>query len=73
MADLIVGQDHPVFGSQSFTLNYGGCGVSSLPVRLPIGYLTAPATAVSVPFIIFYLFILSQVSTEFNNNQDGCN
>ena len=43
MADLIVGQDHPVFGSQSFTLNYGGCGVSSLPVRLPIGYLTAPA------------------------------
>jgi hypothetical protein len=41
MADLIVTPNHPNFGSQPFTLNYGGCGVSSLPVRLPIGYLTA--------------------------------
>ena len=59
MADLIVGQDHPVFGSQSFTLNYGGCGVSSLPVRLPIGYLTAPARGLFSFFLILMNEFLS--------------
>ncbi|XP_046463087.1 calcium-activated chloride channel regulator 1-like [Daphnia pulex] len=48
MADLIVTPNHPNFGSQPFTLNYGGCGVSSLPVRLPIGYLTALGKGVAI-------------------------
>ncbi|KAI9559833.1 hypothetical protein GHT06_013840 [Daphnia sinensis] len=38
-ADFIVGQNHPVYGSRPFSLQYGGCGVSSLAVRLPLNFL----------------------------------
>lgn len=39
-ADFVVGQDHPAYGSRPFSLQYGGCGVSSLgSVHLPLSFL----------------------------------
>lgn len=38
--DFVVGQDHPAYGSRPFSLQYGGCGVSSLgSVHLPLSFL----------------------------------
>lgn len=49
-ADFIVGQDHPAYGSRPFSLQYGGCGVSSLgSVHLPLSFLNgASAKGVAI-------------------------
>lgn len=44
LADIVLAQDHPVFGSHPLTLQYGGCGVSSLASRLPLSFLASGST-----------------------------
>lgn len=39
-ADIDIISDHPVFGAQPYSFQYGGCGQPGLPINLPITVLT---------------------------------
>ena len=34
-ADVVVNEEHPVFGAKPFTLQYGSCGMGGLPIQIP--------------------------------------
>lgn len=44
LSDIVLDDNNPVFGSRPFSLQYGGCGVNSLAIRLPISFLTSGPT-----------------------------
>lgn len=44
LSDIILNEDHPVFGTRPFSLQYGGCGINSLAIQLPISFLSSGST-----------------------------
>ena len=36
-ADVVVNEEHPVFGAKPFTLQYGSCGMGGLPIQTTYG------------------------------------
>ena len=41
-ADINIVPDHPVFGAQPYSFQYGRCGQPSLPISLPLTALADP-------------------------------
>jgi Calcium-activated chloride channel N terminal len=37
-ADVVVTEEHTVFGAKPFTLQYGSCGMGGLPIQIPFGF-----------------------------------
>ena len=40
--DILIGRSHPLFGSQPWSLQTGGCGQQGLVLNLPFAFLTRP-------------------------------
>ena len=40
--DILIGRSHPVFGSQPWSIQTGGCGQQGLVLNLPFAFLTQP-------------------------------
>lgn len=53
-ADIRITPDHPVFGWQPYSFQYGGCQKSGLPVKVPSSFVTSD-TLLSKGNIIFPL------------------
>ena len=54
-ADINIVPDHPVFGAQSYSFQYGACGQPGLPIQCPLTLITDDVTARGNSFDILLL------------------